>query len=350
MAQVLKKITPLSDPVKVSVSNKSGIKQPKKKAKPKIARVEQPKQPAAYTCCCCGSEYTKQESNFPHSQSQVFIGNNSYLPICNSCCDNLVAQYTELLGSEEAAIKRMCQRWDLYFSPKLLESSLQTDVTKSRFKKYISLCNLRTNMGKTYDTYLIESRGERINSLEQLERFEGEEIPTGADGEEQQKPAEEIVKKFGVGFTLEEYQLLNELYTKLVKKAGRGKKLDDIKETLIQDACNTAILKKRAFKEGNVDNYDKTSKLYQNTLAKIGVNEDDIDDDNSDIIGATWGTLIQTIENFTPAEVYKDKKLFKDHDSIEEYFNRFIIRPFRNFFTGSNEQDPEFSIKNGEDE
>ena len=67
-------------------------------------------------------------------------------------------------------------------------------------------------------------------------------------------------------------------------------------------------------------------------------------------MGATWGTLIQTIENYTPAEVYKDKKLFRDHDKIEEYFQRYIVRPFRNFFTGSNELDPEHSIKDGEDE
>ena len=45
--------------------------------------------------------------------------------------------------------------------------------------------------------------------------------------------------------------------------------------------------------------------------------------------------FIKNIEETTPAEYYKDKELFKDFDSIEEYIKKFITRPLKNFITGS---------------
>ena len=60
-------------------------------------------------------------------------------------------------------------------------------------------------------------------------------------------------------------------------------------------------------------------------------------------------SLIESIEQFCPASVYTNKTIFADVDGIKTFINRFLLRPMRNFFTGSREMDPEFSIDSGGD-
>ena len=58
--------------------------------------------------------------------------------------------------------------------------------------------------------------------------------------------------------------------------------------------------------------------------------------------------MIRTIEQYTPAEYYADKTLFKDADGIGEYFDRFIKRPLKNIFSGTKEMDLEYRVRDGE--
>ena len=59
--------------------------------------------------------------------------------------------------------------------------------------------------------------------------------------------------------------------------------------------------------------------------------------------------LIRDIEQYTPAEYFKDKKLFRDADGLGEYFQRFVTRPLRNLMSGEKVMDPEFRVT-GRDE
>ena len=60
------------------------------------------------------------------------------------------------------------------------------------------------------------------------------------------------------------------------------------------------------------------------------------------------GIGIEEIEKYTPAEYYKDKKLFKDTDEIGNYWERFIKRPLKNLILGSKVRDTEFYVKDEE--
>ena len=61
------------------------------------------------------------------------------------------------------------------------------------------------------------------------------------------------------------------------------------------------------------------------------------------------GEMIRDIEEYCPAEYYKDKKLFADFDKVREYIDRFMTRPLRNLLTGSKELDKEFSLSDTEE-
>ena len=79
--------------------NKSGITTQQIETEIKEIRPIEPVVEDWYKCCTCGKKYKKQSGNFSYSQSPLYKGNNSFLPICNNCLENLVDQYTILLLS-----------------------------------------------------------------------------------------------------------------------------------------------------------------------------------------------------------------------------------------------------------
>lgn len=295
-----------------------------------------------YRCCTCGKKYKRQQGNFCRSQSQLYKGNNCYLPICLTCLENLFGQYTEILGSEEKAIERLCLHWDMYYTESIVEASKKPDVTKNRLRNYIKNINtLSQNLNKTYDTYLRELQEKTIDTYEELERLRLE-----AEAKDEKTISERTVKKWGLGYDEDEYQMLNDHYKLLKDKAGD----DDVKETLIKDLCEQHILKYRARKDKDVDRYEKISKLYQATLANADLKPKDTSKNTSlNNPDECWGKFISMVENHSPAEFFKDKDIFKDFNGIEEYCNRHIKRSTENLINGTSIRDEEFNVEEGED-
>ena len=266
------------------------------------------------------------------------------MPICNNCLENLVEQYTELLGSQNEAIKRVCLHWDIYFSESLLNSTKKIDANRSRIKNYVKNCNLFQNAGKTFDSYLREIKDDTIDSFEELER-----IKTEAELNDEVAVSDRTVKRWGLGYNETEYQMLNDHYKVLKDKIGD----DDVKDSLIKDLCEQHILKYRARQDKDYDRYEKMSKLYQQTLSTVDLKpkntEKNVISNNPD---ECWGVFQQIVENYSPAEFIKekDKKVFKDYNEQDEYYRRFIIRPTENLVNGTTTMDEEYSIKVEDDD
>lgn len=335
---------PINEKGSKPIKNKSGITTNQVETELKVIKPIEPVAEDYYKCCTCGKKYTKQSGNFSYSQSPMFKGNNSFLPICNHCLENLVEQYTELLGSQNEAIKRVCLHWDIYVSDSLLNSTKKIDANRSRIKCYVKNCNLHPNCGKTYDTYLREIKDNTINSLEELESIKAE-----AELNDEVAVSDRTVKRWGLGYNETEYQMLNDHYKVLKDKIGD----DDVKDSLIKDLCEQHILKYRARQDKDYDRYEKMSKLYQQTLSTVDLKpkntEKNVISNNPD---ECWGVFQQIVENYSPAEFIKekDKKVFKDFNEQDEYYRRFIIRPTENLVNGTTTMDEEYSIKVEDDD
>lgn len=113
-------------------------------------------QPDKYFCTRCSRSFTKQKGNFPGSQSPMFRENNGYLTICRHCVDEMYQHYKDVLGDEEAAIRRICLKFDIYWNKKIYAMLKRTSTTNSRVLSYISKANLYQFVGKTYDDTLDE--------------------------------------------------------------------------------------------------------------------------------------------------------------------------------------------------
>ena len=181
-----------------------------------------------------------------------------------------------------------------------------------------------------------------IESIEELER-----IQTEAELKEETSVSDRTVKRWGLGYTETEYQMLNDHYKMLKDKAGD----DDVKEALIRDLCEQHIMKYRARQEKDIDRYDKISKLYQQTLANADLKPKDtsknIVTNNPD---DAWCMFNSIVENYSPAEFIKEKgiHIFDDMFKQDEYYRRIIGRSTNNLINGTNEMDSEFEIKDGD--
>ena len=151
--------------------------------------------PDRYFCTRCPREYTKQKGNFPASQSPIYKENGGYLPVCRHCVDEMYQHYKDVLEDEKAAIRRICLKFDIYWSEDIYKMLVKTSTTNSRVLSYISKSNLYQFVGKTFDDTLDEEAAEEsvITYLppnhENCDQDDEQIIPT------------EIVEFWGVGFS-----------------------------------------------------------------------------------------------------------------------------------------------------
>lgn len=114
--------------------------------------------------------------------------------------------------------------------------------------------------------------------------------------------------------------------------------------------CATKVLQTRAILKDDVDKYEKLQRSYQLTAEKANLQVKKKDEANSlNSEDACWGCFVRDVEQYTPADLYKSPKLFEDVDGIKDYFERFIVRPFKNFITGGSQMDEEYSVNAGDD-
>lgn len=288
-------------------------------------------EPDFYKCPCCGTPYKRLDDNFPASQSELYAGWNYHLPICKRCMDRLFEHYTEVYGGDEdTAIRRICEKFDIYYSVSLLNASRKITKTRSRIHTYISRANLVQHKGKTYDTTLDEERNNTINSIDDFDMKKANgNIST----------TKTALKRWGVGiFGDNDYSLLEEHY-KMLK--DNNPNADNNQEIFIKSLCHLNLLMMRALKQNDLDGYAKANSEYSKTFKQAGLRTVEEKDSSND---ETFCMTLGFISEFTPEEFYQDRALYKDFDKIGEYIERHITRPMINLETGSDIRDKEFFV------
>lgn len=272
-----------------------------------------------FQCSCCGRRFKKQQTNFHHADSPLYNGNNHYLTVCKNCVDNLLDQYTTILGSQDAAMKRLCLKFDIYYSETLCDSSRKITEERSRFSNYISQLNLHHCTGKTYDTYLAEQNGNCFDTYDELveNTIEGCKI-TKAMFERWQ------------GFSQDDIIFLEEHY-KMLKKTNPN--ADNNQEIFIKDLCTIKLLQTRAMRNNDIPDFEKCTKMYRDTFKQAGLKTVEEEDTS---VQNPLGVNAEIISQYTPEEFYKDKKLYEDFDDIGGYLATHVERPLENMMFNSN--------------
>lgn len=289
---------------------------------------------AEYICCTCGKSYIDQARNFPSSRSPIFAGNNGRIPSCYACMNKFFEEYYNEFGSEKKAMRKLCSKYDIYWSERCFTYASADDSDKDIVRRYVQSTVLKPNTHKTFTDTLEEEDAERRATDEAI----ADSVKRGAS------LPPDVYERWGVGYSVEELNYAEDKYNSLVEQSGG--EIDETEKTLIRDLVNADILKGRAMKKGDVDEYSKCSKMYRDILKETEFKNRKDTTRSKEI--ESWGTWVRDIENFCPADLYKRPSLFEDIDGIGEYFQRFIVRPVVNFFTGSRDMDEEYSIGQGD--
>jgi hypothetical protein len=286
-------------------------------------------EPDFYKCPTCGTPYKKLDDNFPASQSELYAGWEYHLPICKRCMDRLFEHYTEVYGGDEdTAIRRICEKFDIYYSVSLLNASRKITKNRSRIHTYISKANLVQYKGKTYDTTLDEERKDSVV-----------ENPDDIEDFSQYKLTPKMIKFWGSGYEPMVYPTLQGYYDELLKLCAE--KPDVKKQKMMKNLC---LLEYQM--QINIQAGKDIGTLSNSYKAMFEAAE--LKTENADISNDAFGRWIMDIEKYCPAEFYQDKKKYHDFFGIVEYIERFMFRPLKNLIFGTKEKEKEYWV-NDED-
>lgn len=278
-----------------------------------------------YKCSCCGNGWDSPKSHFNKSTSPLYANNDGYINICYTCRDKYYDYLVDLYdGNEVQAIKHFCQMFDILYDKDIVSMSQQTSPTCNRLSNYLSKKNLSKMTGTTFTDGLIHE-GSHVEKV-------GNEYSV----------TEEVISRWGVGFSESDYNTLEEHY-RILKEQNPN--CDNNQEIFIKDLCILHMLKMSAVRSGDIDKVTKVTTDYRNTFKQAGLKTINDEEKNAD---DCWGLWCAQIAQFTPEEYYKDKKLFADFDGIKDYFERFVKRPIKNLMYDTKDRDEEFSVKGGD--
>lgn len=307
-----------------------------------------------YSCCQCGGNFDS-ENDFYRSASVLYGGRGRAI-ICKECMGNVLNFFIDKYGDARKAFRRVCMAYDMYYSDSLFDKC----VTDGEFSlgNYMKKMNLGNFKKKTFDDSINEGfefdgKPESEVEAEVRSRIEGEireeiksefeqkyrnvQPATEPEVEEEADPRD--IERWGAGLTNDDYTTLNSHYN-FLKKANPS--IDSTQEIFIKDLCVFKMMQSRGIRESDTDTIIKMSEQYRKTFDKAGLKTVR---DSSEAESFEFGAAIEMIEKYTPAEYYKNKSLYRDMDGLQNYFERFVLRPLRNLQHGTSDRDPEFYVK-----
>lgn len=277
----------------------------------KIRKVSAKKdEPGEYVCQTCGKVYKRRKGNFSPSNSPLFAGSGHYINTCKNCVDDLFVQYTAFYaGNEERAIERICQLFDFYFNESALAASNKISRDRSRISVYISKIQLKPHVGKTYSDTISETKSDSIDTVEDIEE----------NGEIDAKHLRQAVTIWGLGFSPDEYRILNDMYDDWKSKVVIDGKT---RESLVRELCIIKFRMSVALKNGNDELYKKLMEEYRNTMKVASLQP--IQEDASDKAAEKpMGVMIQMFENERP--IPKCRPEWEDVDGIVKYITIYFL-------------------------
>ncbi len=237
-------------------------------------------------CVCCGTEYSRATDFYNAPNTMLYCNNSGRLPVCRGCIDDLFDRYQKMFDAD-TAIRRICMKFDLYYSPTLVEASKEMGAYKSRMSAYIAKLNLNAYDGKTYDSTIREEEDLAIQSYEDLE------TPTQTT---EFQVSKELINTWGLNFTASEYEFLQCEYEDwLAKCVVKGKP----KQSLVKDLCVLKLQQNKALECGKIDVYQKLTDTYQKTLDRAELTPK-IESANDKFGEIPLGVMIKNFEEHDP--------------------------------------------------
>lgn len=268
------------------------------------------KRPTEFWCVRCAKYFTKQQNNFPTSKSEIYLANNGYLPVCKSCLSELYLYYCEKTKDELEACRRVCMKFDIYYSRELMANVLATtnkDVAMTTYIGRIAASGRRTkSYDDTIEEEIIERKNKGLLSDEELEDKNAKIIEKGR-------------KDWGLDLTADDFIFLDKEYEDWDNRCGIDGKT---RESLVREMCVIKLMQNKALVANDLDTYNKFSTQFQKTLTTAELTPKQV----SEAEKATekpLGVMIEMFENERP--IPEPNPEWRDVDGIMKLIMVFFI-------------------------
>ncbi len=286
-------------------------------------------------CSRCGIAYSRRKGNFPVCYGALYKG-CGYLHICRECVDKLYNTYLSQCNNAKDAVRQMCRKLDLVWSPKAFEQSLNVAATRSLFVSYLAKINTAAYAGKCYDDSLsnegtLWNFGSRPKPQEESKPTEetnvdksAATVPTPVEERPVEKPIEakqieitdEIIESWGPGYTPSMYSELEQRMQYWLGHLPAGVEITVGLKGLLRQICSLEIDINRARASGaSVDKLVTTlNTLIGSAMLKPTQNTNDGD---SPMDKTPFGVWIKKWEDDKP--IPEPDPQFKDVDNVVRY-------------------------------
>lgn len=289
---------------------------------------------AKYICIGCRRSYNKQRTNFQTTQSLLYRGNNYYLPWCNRCVDEAFERLkSDRNLSDEEATKRLCSKFDIYWSKEMFAKMPATiPASSSTPRQYFRRTNLQQHAGKTYDDTIDEEFAEKLADIHttylQVEEEDTLDIP------------EELIQRWGPDRPHLSYFDLQKRYDELTG----GRTVDSpATELLVRQACLSSYEIDQLQKDGKP--FEKQQASLVNILGSLNLKPSQIkaDERDSGLENMPLGVGIQRWEQTRP--IPKPDDDWMDVDGIQKYYNVWFLGTLCNMVGVENKYSKEYEAE-----
>lgn len=273
-----------------------------------------------FQCTRCGRIFKKQTGNFSASHSPLYRANNGYLPICHACMDALYLDYRETLGDENAAMERVCMKFDIYWHPELFAMvDKHKASTVSRVRQYLSRSNLVKYCNRTYDDTLDERYAEEQAAAKDRQFLINPDTKEAVIQEEYVVTKEDV-DFWGFGYPTEFYVMLNSRYSYWTKDLPRP--MDSGEEAIYRQICILeATINKNTLEGKSIDmTVARFNDLLGSVNRKPSQQKSEADTKFGDL---PLGVGISIYENTRP--IPKPLPEFEDVDGIKKYITVWFL-------------------------
>jgi hypothetical protein len=267
--------------------------------------------------------------------TDALLDRNGYLSICTDCIDDLFEKIFASENDLSKTILQLCRMLNVVY----LDGAVQATITHAA-----TLTVEGKSLRLVFSYYKSKATSmAHMNQSGALTFTEPVILVSDKPLDENIKDIDYYKQFWGENFEIEDYDYLEKELADWEKTHKSDTKAELI---LLKEICLKELEIRKSRARGSVS--EAALKTLQDLMKTASVDPSKTSMANAGKSLDTFSSFIKNIEETEPADLYKDKDLFKDFDNIDFYFKKYVTRPLKNFITQS--RDFNVSVEDDVDE
>jgi hypothetical protein len=267
--------------------------------------------------------------------TDALLDRNGYLSICTDCIDDLFEKIFASENDLSKTILQLCRMLNVVY----LDGAVQATITHAA-----TLTVEGKSLRLVFSYYKSKATSmAHMNQSGALTFTEPVILVSDKPPDENIKDIDYYKQFWGENFEIEDYDYLEKELADWEKTHKSDTKAELI---LLKEICLKELEIRKSRARGSVS--EAALKTLQDLMKTASVDPSKTSMANAGKSLDTFSSFIKNIEETEPADLYKDKDLFKDFDNIDFYFKKYVTRPLKNFITQS--RDFNVSVEDDVDE